>query len=385
MERYYIVNKIIIEDGSVFLSAAPSHVRPLTFQRTEDDDLTGAYRAGGLQVMLSVALRRVYRGQWRLRGQSRLTRALRESIHAFPLELIGRLDEDTVVYALSLAAEKILSDPDYDPAGELSDLLRLAHREQTEDNALRVRLFGRIELKNDRGRVVENPSRQSLPWMLLKYLLADPGRAVTLPELLEWGVWPAGETGDEIGAARVRLRRLREALAPLGLDGKRGLVTFTAGRYALNPDCPVRTDAEDFAALMEKLSETPVEDPAGLALCREALELFRGPYMEHTEDEPWLTPARDFYGQQFATLIRAALARCEALGDCGILPLLCRRGAAIAPGNEALQQEIIRFLMEHRREAELMQHMTGLIRGGKAPWIDGEARPAAAAEDAAPV
>ena len=276
MKQYEIVNKIIIENDRVFLSSAPSDLRPLSFARAEEPRLTEALRTGGLQAMLSVVLRRVYRGEYRLRAQSRITRALRESIHAFPMELIGKLDEDTVVYHLSAAAEKTLADPEYDPAEELNALLAQFPATRPE-NEVQVRLLGRIELENVRGKVEENIARQSLPWMLLKYLLVSPEREVDLPELLRENVWPcSAREEDEEGSARVRLRRLRESLRPLGLDGKQGLVVFSAGKYALNPDYVLRTDVSEFSELMEKLADCPEEDPEGLQLCRRALELFRG-------------------------------------------------------------------------------------------------------------
>ena len=373
MKRYDIVNKIIIEDDSVFLSKARSDIRPLDFQRTADPLLTDVYQKSGLLAMLSIVLRRVYRGEYRLRAQSKITRALRESLHAFPLELIGKLDEDTVVYYLSVVAEKILGDPDYEPAEELQALLRqyAGDAEQnSQENVVRIKLFGQIELHNSKGNVVENPSRQSLPWMLLKYLLVDPEREVELSELLQVGIWPASrEEVDEVGAARVRLRRLRDALRPLGLDGKQGLVTFSAGKYKINPQYVLQLDTTSFLALMEGMKNLPPESADGLRLCREALELFRGPFMDGTEDEAWLKPHRDFYHQEFQTLVRATLERCALLNNSEVIPLLCRRAAAIVPWDEALQQEIIAYLVKHQRESDLMQHMTRLIRSGKADWI----------------
>ena len=67
--------------------------------------------------------------------------------------------------------------------------------------------------------------------------------------------------------------------------------------------------------------------------------------------------------------MRTALRRSAVLKRYEVLPLLCRRAAAAAPGNEQLQQEIITYLMKNRRETDLMQHMTRIIRSGKADWL----------------
>ena len=53
----------------------------------------------------------------------------------------------------------------------------------TEKYQLRVTLFGAASLENHLGRMEENPSRQSQPWLLLKYLLVNRGREVRQEEL----------------------------------------------------------------------------------------------------------------------------------------------------------------------------------------------------------
>ena len=140
----------------------------------------------------------------------------------------------------------------------------------TDKYHVRVTLFGIVTLENHLGRVVENPSRQARPWLLLKYLLAHREREVTMAELHAALPVDGGEA-----AYRVRLNRLREALAPLGLDGKSGLVQFGGGIYRLNPRYTLDTDVDRFLDLMAQIRACPVEDPAGLSLCKEALALYR--------------------------------------------------------------------------------------------------------------
>ena len=119
----------------------------------------------------------------------------------------------------------------------------------TSPYEVNVRLFGRLELENQWGRAGENPSHPSYSWSLLKYLLVNAGREVPLEELLDT-VWPDDPDINTGYAANIRLRRLREALAPLQLHGKTGLVLYENGRYALNPDYDLRTDAEEVSDLL---------------------------------------------------------------------------------------------------------------------------------------
>ncbi len=97
----------------------------------------------------------------------------------------------------------------------------------TEKYTVRVTLFGPLTLENHLGTVTESNAQ---PWLLLKYLLAHRGRDIPQAELDE-----ALPIKGGANAARVRLSRLRDLLAPLGLDGKSGLVQVSCGTYRMNP------------------------------------------------------------------------------------------------------------------------------------------------------
>lgn len=234
--------------------------------------------------------------------------------------------------------------------------------------SVRVRLFGVVELENRYGRVTENRSRQSLSWLLLKYLLVNPGREIGLEELIGT-LWPATEGNDE-GAARVRLRRLREALAPLHLDGRSGLVLFSLGKYCLNPDYEVHSDEDELLRLLARIRISEPDEAGGLEACAQALELMRGEFMEYTPDAPWLRRYRDYYRREAAWLCRATLERCSAPEDGEALSLLCRRAAALVPEDEELHRAIIGRLLDGRMEIELMRHIAQLSRSGKAAWLE---------------
>ena len=232
-----------------------------------------------------------------------------------------------------------------------------------------IRLFGAVELENSLGSAAENPSRRSLSWLLLKYLLLNRGREVSQEEL-DTCLWTgAGEACDEV-AARVRLRRLREALRPLGLDGRRGLVLYSMGKYMINPQIEIVSDEDEFRALLGRLRGLDQNAEEGPELCRRALELMRGEYMHFCPDAAWLRPYREHYRHELAELAGDCIARCRALGQNGPMELLCRRCAAIIPENEAVHREILSRLMERGMQIELLHYVAQLTRGGGADWIE---------------
>lgn len=236
---------------------------------------------------------------------------------------------------------------------------------------LSLRLFGAVELENSLGRVEENRSRRSLSWLLLKYLLLNRGREVSAGEM-ESCLWTGPDKSCDDVALRVRLRRLREALQPLGLDGRKGLVLYSMGKYTLNPDYDISSDEEVFLRSMERVRTLPVAAPEGLDYCARALEAMRGEYMEYTADAPWLEAYRDYYRRELSWLGRTTLERSRALGDDRLLSLLCHRVAAIIPEDEPLHRSLLAYLMERGREIELLHYVSQLSRSGKARWMDKE-------------
>ena len=167
------------------------------------------------------------------------------------------------------------------PFEGLHSLPELQNALQDHERAVLVRLFGALELSNKQGQAGENRSHGSLSWLLLKYLLVNSGREVDEEEIFGT-LWPVKPDVGTTSAAGVRLRRLREALAPMGLDGRRGLVQFSRGKYFLNPDYTLWRDDDLFRSLMDRIHALPADNSAALPLCAQALEVFRGVFMEFT-------------------------------------------------------------------------------------------------------
>lgn len=232
-----------------------------------------------------------------------------------------------------------------------------------------VRLFGKFEIENKWGRIDRPRANRANSWMLLKYLLSHTGREVTQEELLD-AILEGGADSDTGNNARVRLVRARKALEPLRLnDANKGLILFSFGKYSINPDYDVYTDEACFLEIKRRLKTIPADVPEGLDLCVEALELFRGPYLDDVHSRPWIDELRRTYAGQFVELAFDALKRGETLGDSRALPLLCRRAVAIAPEAEKLHITVVNTLMEQREEVELVRYIAQLARLD-AEWLN---------------
>ena len=235
-----------------------------------------------------------------------------------------------------------------------------------DDRTIQVRTFGQLELKNQRGRAAENRARKTFPWLLLKYLLANTGREIS-PEELSSTLWPDQTGTDKDGNLRVRLHRLREALDPLGLGGQRGLVLSCGRNLFLNPAYPLELDTQRFLTLLGEERKTPLEDPQGLELCRQALELYRAPVFAYTAPALWLLQYRYPYQQGFKSIVQQTLRRMQLAESEEVLHLLCHRAVQAMPEEDNLQNVILGYLVEHQKQAELVSYISQLtlIRSGQ--------------------
>jgi len=241
--------------------------------------------------------------------------------------------------------------------------------EQMGNYEVNVRLFGHFEIENKWGKIDKPRANRANSWMLLKYLMANAGREVPQDELLD-AVLPGGADSDTEGNARVRLTRARKALEPLRLnDPKDGLVLFNFGNYSINPKYDIYSDEVYFLELKRRLKDIPADVPEGMELCIEALGLFRGPYLDDVHTRPWIDDFRRAYAEQFVELALDALDRGEALGDDSALQLLCRRAVAIAPDAEKLHRALVKNLVRHKSEVELLRYISQLTRTG-AEWVN---------------
>lgn len=228
-----------------------------------------------------------------------------------------------------------------------------------QDNQVRVKMFGAVELQNNIGHVIENRRRSSLPWRLIKYLLLNSKREVSAEEIVETLFSHIESSNPEVHA-RVNLRRAREALKPMGLDGTKGLILFFDGHYRINYDLELITDEDIFVDLMNKIRKTTEDEPIGLNMCINALELCRGRFMRYTEDYYWLRDHRRYYCSEFCDLAITTIGRMRTLDDDSAVSLLCRSAADIVPEEEIVHREIIRYLVDTNQERSLMNYMAQL-------------------------
>ena len=220
-----------------------------------------------------------------------------------------------------------------------------------------VKLFGTFEISNIHDCLIEYRSHYNITWQILKYLLTNAPKEEYWNNIVVQ-FWPSDTEGlVDTGAARVCLHRARAILKPLHLgSAKTGLIQLSAGKCFVNPDYPLKRDTDVFKDLMVQIRQCSINDPIGLAICMKALEVYRGPFLEHMPDMPWLSEYRAFYRSEFRRLAGETLQRSKALNVRDALPVLCQRASAIIPEDQDFHEEFHRYLVEQKEEKLLLSY-----------------------------
>lgn len=206
---------------------------------------------------------------------------------------------------------------------------------------IRIYTLGEFSIQRE-GCPVQRHLKPSRPLTLLKCLLSC-GRAGGLRHRLADCLWPNVDD-DAQGALEINVHRLRSLL------GHRDTVILVNGLVRLNPD-RVWVDAmafEDAAARLDR--PQPALDDA-LA----AMFLYRGGFLEHEEDHPWILHQRARLHARFVSIAERSARSLHTCADAETALDLYRIAVSRDPLNEVLNQGLIDTLERIGRRTEARQ------------------------------
>jgi DNA-binding SARP family transcriptional activator len=219
---------------------------------------------------------------------------------------------------------------------------------------LRVFALGRTRLETDG----EPPAGEWLghrPGQLLKYLVCQRGRVVTLEELIEI-FWPnAGRAAAT--SVRQAIHTLRDRLEPGRPKGKpSGYVVARTGGYELTPG-RVWIDADDFeaharAGLEALQQEAPERADASLTAAAAA---YAGDFLADEPYAEWALFERERLRDLAAQVLRGLASVKQATGDDESAAEHLQRLAELEPLDLEAQRELIALMLRRGRHSEALR------------------------------
>jgi len=228
--------------------------------------------------------------------------------------------------------------------------------------ALNIQMLGNFTLRYGDQSIDDTSNRMKKVWLLLAYLIFCRNSAASQEHYLS--LLGSGEdSADPNGRLKAMFYRARTMLNQLSEDAGHNWIIRKNGTYAWNTDIPLHLDAEEFEQLC-KSAEKTVNAEEKLNLYLQALELYKGDFLQKLAVDPWVMPINVYYHQLYLNACEQALELLESAKRWEDMASLCRKALKIEPYSE----EICQFLMKacihsgNRAEARrIYEEMSELI------------------------
>ncbi len=190
------------------------------------------------------------------------------------------------------------------------------------------------------------------PLELLKVMISLGGQGIH-SDLVSESLWPDADGDKAARSFSINLKRLRD---DIGSDVGHLAVHLQGGRLSLESslvwcDAASFSEAADYAV---RNLEHPENGEEAWARLEEALELYRGPFLEGEVSSPEVMTARERLHQKFISLVEFAGAFCKENGQISKSIALYQKGLEVDDVNEGFYRPLIRCLMEQGRTAEAL-------------------------------
>jgi len=216
---------------------------------------------------------------------------------------------------------------------------------------LGIRALGRTRIEG-RGGEEAGEWLSHRPGQLLKYLVCERGRVVTLEELLEV-FWPnAGRAGAT--SVRQAIHTLRDRLEPDRPKGKpSGYVVARTGGYELTPG-RVWIDADDFEAHARAGLEALQQGAAARAdaSLTAAATAYGGDFLADEPYAEWVLTERERLRDLAGQVLRGLSALKHAAGDDEAAGEYLQRLAELEPLDLDAQRQLLTLLLRRGRRSE---------------------------------
>jgi DNA-binding SARP family transcriptional activator len=199
-----------------------------------------------------------------------------------------------------------------------------------------------------------------LPRLLFFFALDRP--VVTRSEICQ-AFWPDLDNDQAVNVFHVTKRRLHKAL---DFD----VLVHEAGYYRVNPDVSIYYDIMAFVGALVKGRSPETEDKA--AVWQEAIDLFRGPFLQGHSDSWIVERRRDYQAGYLEALSEMAQIRLEEGRQDQALGLLMR-AVQENDRHEPIHRQIMQLFASMGRRSEAAAHYQKLVERLKSDGSEPEA------------
>ena len=180
---------------------------------------------------------------------------------------------------------------------------------------------------------------------LITYLVIHREHPVTVQELFG-ALWQDDETENPAGALKNLMYRLRAVMKKN--FGDTAFVVTGSGTYSWNPQVETVLDIEEFEKSVKKSKASKDADEATHGF-EEALEMYRGEFLENCADKHWMVTSATYYHSMYLTAVKRLAAlylKAERFAD---VENICTRALRFDDVDEQIYCDLIRSLIGQQK------------------------------------
>lgn len=221
------------------------------------------------------------------------------------------------------------------------------------DHVLEVRMFGNFSVRKGDQEINDNDNRSRKVWLLLAYMIYCRSRSITQDELVGL-LWSDGESSSNpLNALKTMFHRVRSSLNQLDSTAGHSLIIRRAGNYTWNPDVSFFFDVDEFERLC-RAGAMAQSDDQRLEDYLQALELYRGDFLQKLSSEAWVIPISAYFHNLYIHTLLETLTLLEDREQMDLAAELCRSAITIEPYNELIYQHLMRDLLAQGQQREVI-------------------------------
>ena len=225
---------------------------------------------------------------------------------------------------------------------------------------LYISTLGVFDIKLEDTTLIKDSSRSYRLYKLLQYFITFRNKKILADTIIE-NIWPDHKSYDPYNMLRAQIYRLRQLIRnaiPEHEDPNLYMsVNFTNGYYSLDIGERTIIDIDEFVRLIALGDDNIIEDnDKSIEYYEEAINLYKGSYLEECEYELWIIPVKNYYNSLYSKTLFKLIEILEYHQNYSKIIDICQNTIIYEPQNELLHIHLMEAMLKMGQIKDAQSH-----------------------------